>query len=263
MRFRPVLPVLALVPVLLASPHAAAQCSSTFTQNFALERCHFNSKGDNPYFPLEPGTVSVLEGEDDGAEIQLTITVMCDTRNITFTTPNGVTLQVKARVVEERETEDEELVEVSRNYFAQCRETGDVYYFGEETDLYEDGEIVGHEGAWLAGENGAQPGLLMPGTPLLGSRFFQEVAPGVALDQAEIIEGCLDVEVPAGDFSDCIRTRETTPLEPSAEEFKVYCPAVGLVIDSTLELTEQSTASCGNSRDDDTQGEEARGKRRR
>lgn len=261
MRIRALLPVLALAPVLLASPHAAAQCSSTFTQRFALERCHFTNKGDNPYFPLQPGTVSVLEGDDEGAEVQLTVTVTCDTRTITFSTPDGVTLQVKARVVEERETEDEELVEVSRNYFAQCRETGDVYYFGEETDLYEDDEIVGHEGAWLAGENGAQPGLIMPGTPLLGSRFFQEVAPGVALDQAEIVEGCLDTDVSAGTFEDCIRTRETTALEPGAEEFKVFCPGPGLVIDSTLELTEQSTASCGNDRD--TVSDEARGKRRR
>jgi hypothetical protein len=261
MPIRPVLPVLALVPVLLASPPASAQCSSTFTQHFALERCHFTNKGDNPYFPLQPGTVSVLEGDDEDTEVQLTITVTCDTRTINFTTPDGVTLQVKARVVEERETEDEELVEVSRNYFAQCRETGDVYYFGEETDIYEDGEIVSHEGAWLAGEDGAQPGLIMPGTPLLGSRFFQEVAPGVALDQAEIVEGCLDTEVPASEFEQCIRTRETTPLEPSAEEFKVYCPDVGLVIDASLELTEQSTASCGSDRDT-TLSDEARGKRR-
>ncbi len=262
MRIRPVLPVLALASVLLASPHAAAQCSSNFTQHFALERCHFTNKADNPYFPLQPGAVSVLEGEEDGADAQLTITVTCDTRTISFTTPDGVALQVKARVVEERQVEDDELVEVSRNYFAQCRETGDVYYFGEDTDLYEDDEIVGHEGSWLAGENGAQPGLIMPGTPLLGSRFFQEVAPGVALDQAEIVEGCLDTEVPAGTFENCIRTRETTPLEPGAEEFKVYCPDAGLVIDSTLELTEQSTASCGNDRDT-TLSDEARGKRRR
>ena len=55
-------------------------------------------------------------------------------------------------MVEERETEDGELVEVSRNFFAICEETNSVFYFGEEVDDDEDGEIVGHEGAWLAGE---------------------------------------------------------------------------------------------------------------
>jgi len=257
-------PVVALTAVfLIASPHAAAQCSSTFTQQFNLERCHFTSTGDNPYFPLQPGTVSVLEGEEDGAETQLVVTVTCDTRLVTFTTPDGATLKVKTRVVEERQVEDDELVEVSRNFFAQCRETGEVYYFGEETDLYENDEIVGHEGSWLAGEDDAQPGLVMPGTPLLGSRFFQEVAPDVALDQAEIVAACLTTEVPAGSFESCIRTRETTPLEPGAEEFKIYCPGVGLTIDSTLELTEQSRTSCANDRGDDAQGAEARSRRRR
>jgi hypothetical protein len=90
-----------------------------------------------------------------------------------------------ARVVEEREWQDDELVEVSRNFFARCKETGDVFYFGEEVDLYEDGEIVGHGGAWLAGRDGALPGIIMPGRFLLGSRYYQEVAPDIALDRGE------------------------------------------------------------------------------
>ena len=42
--------------------------------------------------------------------------------------------------------------------------------------IVEDGRIVSHEGAWRAGVDGAQPGLIMPGTFLLGSRYFQEIA---------------------------------------------------------------------------------------
>ena len=47
-------------------------------------------------------------------------------------------------------------------------------------DIYENDKIVKHEGAWLAGVNGAKFGLLMPGTPLIGGRHYQEIAPAVA-----------------------------------------------------------------------------------
>jgi hypothetical protein len=97
---------------------------------------------------------------------------------------------------------------------------------------------VSHDGAWLAGKNGAKPGIIMPGTVLLGSRYFQEVAPGVALDQAEHTAMGLHVSVPAGNFSGCLEATETTPLEPGSESTKVYCPDVGLVIDGDLELSE-------------------------
>ncbi|NJO13215.1 MAG: hypothetical protein HC872_06850 [Gammaproteobacteria bacterium] len=139
---------------------------------------------------------------------------------------------VTTRVVQEVETADGELVEISRNFFAECAANGDVYYFGEDVDIYEDGEIVSHDGAWLAGRDGAKPGIIMPGGAfLLGSRYFQEIAPDVALDRAEHVADGLEVEVPAGDFDDCVLIEETTPLEPQARGTKTYCPQVGLVLD--------------------------------
>jgi hypothetical protein len=143
---------------------------------------------------------------------------------------------IETRVVEERETEDGELVEVSRNYFAICNRTNSVIYFGEEVDIYEDGVIVGHEGEWLAGVDGARPGIIMPGTVLVGARYFQEVAPGVALDRAEIVSLTATVQTPAGRFTRCLRTRETTPLEPGEVEFKSYAPGIGLIQDEVLRL---------------------------
>ena len=77
----------------------------------------------------------------------------------------------------ERETADGELVEISRNYFAICRPSNSVFYFGEDVNIYENGEVVSHEGAWLAGVNGAREGMIMPGTVLIGARYFQEIAP--------------------------------------------------------------------------------------
>jgi hypothetical protein len=49
--------------------------------------------------------------------------------------------------VEEKKTEEATLLEVSRNYFAICKPTISVIYFGEIVDVYEYGEIVNHEGA--------------------------------------------------------------------------------------------------------------------
>jgi hypothetical protein len=226
----------AAICAFFTAPPPARAAEPQFTTDFRLEECRFLASGRNTYFSIEPGDRFVFEGEEDGEEVRLQITVLHQTRVISFRTQRGERLIVKTRVVEEREWVDDELVEVSRNFFARCEERNDIFYFGEEVDIYEDGELVNHEGAWLAGRNGARPGLIMPGTYLLGSRYFQEVAPGVALDRAEHTAMGLTLTVPAGTFRDCVEVKETTPLSPGEEEFKHYCPRVGLVTDGPLEL---------------------------
>lgn len=234
---------LGLVALFLAFPSVAPAQDDEFTTDFFIEDCSFSNRGrDNRFWSLWPGDRSVLRGEEDGAELEVIITVLDQTETLQFTTEHGVPMTVHARVIEERESEDGELVEVSRNWYARCRETGDVFYFGEEVDLYEDGEIVGTEGAWRAGEDGAQPGVIMPGTYLLGARYFQEIAPDEALDRAEHTEMDLELEVPAGSFDRCVQVIETTPLEPDDESEKLYCPGVGLVFDDGVELVEHHPA---------------------
>src|SRR5262245_11290448 len=219
----------------LTPPPPARGAEPQFTTDFRLEDCRFLASGRNAYFSIEPGDRFVFEGEEDGEPVRLQITVLRQTQVVSFRTQRGERLNVKTRVVEEREWADGELVEVSRNLFARCEQRDDIFYFGEEVDIYEDGEIVSHEGAWLAGRNRAKPGLIVPGTYLLGSRYFQEVAPGVALDRAEHTAMGLNFTVPAGTFRDCVEVKETTPLG-HGEEFKRYCPRVGLVMDGPLEL---------------------------
>ena len=216
-----------------------------FTTSYRLQDCQFETTGRNPHFILEPGRELFYEVEEDGVTVTLFITVLRETRRITLNV-GGRTRTLTTRVVEEREYEDGELIEVSRNFFARCAKTNDVFYFGEDVDIYEDGEVVSHDGAWLAGRDGAKPGILMPGTFLLGSRYFQEIAPGVAQDRAEHVAMGFKVETPAGRFSQCVEVTETSPLEPGAESTKVYCPGVGLVKDNDLELVE-----IGDDEDDD------------
>jgi len=182
---------------------------------------------NNPFFPLFVGDELVLEGEDDdGTFLEIIITVLDETEIVA-----GVT----TRVVEEAESEDGEIVEISRNFFAQAPD-GTVCYFGEDVDDYEDGEIVGHEGEWRAGENGNLPGIIMPGNPQVGQIFQQESAPGIAEDQAEIVAMGETIDVPAGEFSDTLTTLDCNPMENGAIDEKVYVEDIGLAIDEDAEL---------------------------
>ena len=198
-----------------------------FRDTFLVNKSELRSTGVNTFFSLQPGTQSTLAG----AGATVTITVLDETRVV-----DGV----ETRVVEEREEEGGQLVEVSRNYFAIDPATNDVYYFGEEVDIYENGQIVGHDGAWLSGVDGARFGLIMPGEIIIGDQYYQEIAPDVAMDRAENISIDETVETPAGTFTGCLHVVETTPLE-SGESLKWYCPSVGLVQDGDVVLTNRQT----------------------
>jgi len=195
----------------------------TFADQFTVDRGGLSATGRNPFFVLEPGYRLSYEGAGD----QLVITVLDDTEFI-----DGVT----TRVVEERETQGGALAEVSRNYFAVDRVTKDVYYFGEDVDNYHAGRIVGHSGVWRSGVAGAHFGLMMPGDPRPGDRHYQEIAPNVAMDRAEIISADEAIRVPAGSLTGVLKVRETTPLEPDTSEDKYYARGIGLVDDAGLTL---------------------------
>lgn len=198
-----------------------------WTNSFNVDKATFIDTGENPYFKLMPGYYLSLGGKEGQKDIRLVITVLNETQLI-----NGVT----TRVVEERKTENGELIEVSRNYFAIDKVTNSVFYFGEDVDIYENGAVVSHEGTWHSGENGARFGLMMPGIVLVGARYYQEIAEDVAMDRAEIISVTETIETPAGTFTGCLKTEETTPLEPGARECKIYAPGIGLVNDGNLKL---------------------------
>ncbi len=224
----------------LLAPLSATAHEPPFTAEFDRDRCTFTTVGSHPYFPLWPGLVLHLEGEDLDDEMELIEveafnSVLADTEMV-----DGV----RTRVYEEREFEDGELVEVSRNFFAVCRETGDVWYFGEDVDDYEDGEIVGHGGAWRSGIAGAQAGIIMPGTPLLGARYLNELAPGVAMDQGEVITLDAELEVPAGEFDSVLYVVETSPLDPGITSEKWYARGIGYIKDDVLELVDVTAPPC-------------------
>jgi hypothetical protein len=218
---------------------AAAVCvaamltqSQSWVQSFDVDLKELATSGESRYFILTPGYQLTLEGQNGRHPATLVVTVLDETKEI-----GGV----MTRVVEERETHGGELAEVSRNYFAIRPSTGDIYYFGEDVDTYRHGKISGHEGVWHHDSAGARFGLLIPGHPTVGQRFYQELAPKVAMDRAEVVSVDERVSTPAGTFEHCLKTRETTPLELFSGEFKLYAPGVGLVRDGPLSLTSRRT----------------------
>ncbi len=210
--------------VLFASEAFKAQktVDKTWAADFSLEKPDLGPTGRNPYFILEPGYVLTLADGDE----RLIITVMNETRLI-----DGV----QTRVVEERESKGGHLTEISRNFFAISKRTNSVYYFGEEVDIYKNDKIIKHEGAWLSGVNGAKFGLAMAGSPVAKARYFQEIAPGVAMDRGEIISLTETLKVPAGEFRNCLKTEDSSQIEPG-KEFKFYAPGVGLIQEESLKL---------------------------
>jgi hypothetical protein len=207
------------------------QTSQGWMATFDLENCDFASSGENNYFVLEPGYQVILGGQEDREELQLVMTVLNETKVV-----DGI----ETRVVEEKETEGDNLVEVSRNYFAMCKPANNAIYFGEEVDIYKDGKIISHEGGWMAGENGSKAGMIMPGKVEVGLKYYQEIAPGVAEDRAEIISVNDTLDTPYGTFKQVLKTEETNPIEPGEKEFKLYAPGIGLIQDEAIKLVKHT-----------------------
>lgn len=171
----------------------------------------FSTTLDNEFFPLTIGSAHVLEGTEDGVLVRVEITALLDTMLVA-----GVT----TRVVEEYETEDGEVVEISRNFMVQTTD-GTLCYYGETVDDYEDGVIVGHSGEWQAGVDGALPGILMPSVPAVNQWYRQETAVGVAEDRALHTAMGESVTVNGVTYTDTLTVFEWSPLECGHSD-KVY-----------------------------------------
>jgi hypothetical protein len=117
-------------------------------------------------------------------------------------------------------------------------ETGDVYYFGEDVDNYKDGQVINHESAWKSGEKEARFGLMVPAKPKKGQKYYQEIAPKVAMDRVEVVSTDETVKTPAGTFEHCLHLKETTPLEADVSH-KYFAPGVGMIKDDEFELAEK------------------------
>lgn len=220
-------PYVAVLGVLVAGAALLAACGEEGAKEppvTSIVPADFQAEVDNTFFPLSSGETQVYEGEELDAETGETIEIRIES---TVLPETDVVAGVEVTVVEVKDFEDGELVESTLDYYAQHKD-GTVYYLGESVDEYEDGEVVGHGGQWLAGEGDNQPGIFMPAEVQVGVEFEQERAPGVAEDRSKVVAVDQTVTTAAGTFSGCIKTEDFDPLG-DVTEFKYYCPEIGLV----------------------------------
>ncbi len=185
-----------------------------------IDPANFIDKIDNPYFPLKPGTVYIYEGRTSEGLVHSEFFVTHKTMQILGVT----TVEVHDTVMV-----DGELREDTLDWFAQDRD-GNVWYFGENTMELVGGRPSTLSGTFTAGVDGAKPGIIMKAHPAIGDFYRQEFALGEAEDFGDVIGLSDNVTVPAGTFARCLKTRETTPLEPSLNEAKWFAPGIGHVL---------------------------------
>jgi hypothetical protein len=185
----------------------------------------FKPEVDHPYFTLQVGTVwqyaqYPVQANHEKAKME----VLPEKKPI---------LGVETTVVQVMEWRDDKLIEKTHDWYAQDL-AGNVWYFGESVDVFRNDTLIGHHGAWMAGENGAMPGIIMPAIPAIGMQLQNEMAKGVAEDKSEIIALDATVELAIGKLTGCLKIREWNPLEPGKEEFNFYSMKYGnLVLETT------------------------------
>lgn len=187
-----------------------------------LEEDDFLVGVSHPYLPFLSGGVWVYQQQtSDGLE-EITITVESGTKEID---------DIECIIVHDVVTLDGVLIEDTLDWYAQ-HEDGTVWYMGEIARNYEDGELVDLDGSWLAGEEGAQPGIVMLAQPLAGQTYRQELLLTEAEDAAKVLATDVEVTIGLGTFTNCLVTEDFTPLEPGHIEHKYYAPGVGLVLET-------------------------------
>ena len=190
-----------------------------------IDPANFTAHVDNPYFPLEPGTVYVSSGTKDGKAAINVFTVTAKTKLI-----DGV----RNRVVEDRLFLNGRLEERTQDYYAQDKR-GNVWYFGEDTAVLDhNGNVIDTEGSFHAGVDGAQPGVYMQASPELNRRFRQEWYAGHAADQFETVDLDASITVPFVSSQHALKTAELTRLEPGAIDSKLYVQGLGQVTERSV-----------------------------
>jgi hypothetical protein len=201
------------------------------SQSVELAPGDFTVDITNTYWPMEPGDrwiSSETDGKGDVLRVEVTV------QDETYTVASGI----DARVVHDRVTRDGAVVEDTLDWYAQDGD-GNIWYLGEKTAEYENGQVVSTEGSWEAGVDGAQPGIAVPADPEPGLTYLQEYLKGQAEDQGAVLSTDEQVGVPTGIYTGALLTRDTTALEPDLVELKFYAPGIGPV------LTVESSGGAG------------------
>lgn len=177
---------------------------------------------DNPYLPLSRFASCTLKGHEGNKRLVIKRKVLDRTR--TFVVDGA---SVEAMVVKDRVHADGELIESTRDFFAQS-DQGDVHYLGERVDNIRHGRVVDHRGSWIYGRDTNELGVLMPTRPHLGRHWLSEDAAPITVEHDRVVDRLGRVEVGGRSYGHVIKVREYA-LPDKEVEYKLYAPGVGVI----------------------------------
>ena len=222
--------LISAIAVVLLFGLSIAVVSAKCLEARAPDPSEFDSPQNNPYFPIAIGTTYVYWAETEDELILNEITITPDTIEI---------LDVTCTVIYDVEWVSPDdgitwfMTEETDDWHAWDNE-GNFWYFGEwttELEYDDDWNLIGsnNDGSWKAGEDDALPGIVIPADPTPGLCYEQEYYEDEAEDMGKVLRLNASVSIDYGEYEDCLKTKEWTPLEPGAIEHKYYAPGVGLV----------------------------------
>lgn len=180
------------------------------------------SVSPNLYYPLVIGRKHIYEADTAEGLERIEVLVTDETREI---------MGVECMVIRDTVWLAGEIIEDTQDWYAQDIE-GNVWYFGELTFEFEDGQITGVEGSWEAGEEGAKPGIIMLANPQVGDAYRQELLVGDAEDAGQVLSITESVDVAYGPlYENCVQTHDINPHSPFEIEHKYFAPGVGFVLE--------------------------------
>lgn len=187
---------------------------------------NFSTNLVNQFTALPIGRKLVYEGDTEDGKEKIEITVK-GTKRIKMggATVNAAIYRdtVWIDADDDGVYEKNELHEDVKDYMALNKTTNDIWYFGEDVSYYEDGKLIGHEGTWLAGVDGAKPGIFVKNNPVAGDSYLQECWDGEAEDTVDVLSTTATVKTVLGEFKNCLKTYDYNPNDPESREHKYYC----------------------------------------
>lgn len=210
------------VPWASGAPSNGSPCGTSYAP--VLDPASFVTVIDNPYFPLPVGRTLVYTGVKDG---------QTQTDTVIVTDQTKVILGITATVVSDIATHGGTVLEKTFDYYAQD-EQGNVWYLGEDTTAFLPNSKTDTSGSFLAGVDGAQPGIIMEANPQIPDAYRQECYAGQAEDTAWVVATSGSVSVPYGKVRNILTTLESTRIEPGAFDEKIYGPGIGIVSEQSL-----------------------------
>jgi hypothetical protein len=177
----------------------------------------------NRYLPFAERGRWIYEGTKGKKPYLIEVAVTEATRTVRW--GEGAT---ETMVVRRRGWVRGRLIEEAFDYYAQGSDGG-VWNFGESVDNYRGSDVINHDGSWLAGVDGAEPTLLMPGEPQPGQSFTSKNVVDLGrVRRDEIVSLEAPAPTPTGRVDNGLLLRSTQAN--GVKEQKVFVPGIGEVL---------------------------------